>query len=333
MPKPKILYSAGDHKGSFFQMKRILENIDHNKYDVKVCAYDRRTKDHQLLVSSDSLLDFRSFKPYTECPKTFIYEQAKNIIKQFNPDLIISDYDFFISSIANELNIKYWIVSPLLLYLALDLVTKKKLFQAKEFANLFNFRGQEWAKRNNIIENSERNIIYSIFSDFPNFKLPRNNEYTYVRPYYIKANEIKSSNDFNFLYHCLDTKKSILNNLKDFNTNIFTSNVNEIYNNVTIHDYRNIDKYKNILGSINFFISEGETSLLADAFYNNKFSIINKDTTDLESFINSVLFEHFDIGLSYTHDNNFDLSIKKFKGLQNSCINYLHNEIEEYFDQ
>ena len=58
-------------------------------------------------------------------------------------------------------------------------------------------------------------------------------------------------------------------------------------------DIKNHDEYTCNLHNSNLFICEGQTSFLADAFYNGKFSLIMTNYNDIECVINSVVSERF----------------------------------------
>lgn len=120
----KILYAAGNRDGSYPQYKRFLQSIKNKNIILKTAGYQRSIKDLDADFTLDALLNFSTDdKGITHNGNHNYYSKQ---IQVFAPDLIISDLEPFTSILALELDIPIWQVSPLLLYWAIPLDTRKK---------------------------------------------------------------------------------------------------------------------------------------------------------------------------------------------------------------
>lgn len=171
----KILYASNNYIGSYLIQQRFIKN---SKFNIKTSAYkqnlNRFKADWNLecllnFSKSDDNISFNNFNYY------FYYEE----IKKFNPDLIISDLDIYTSTIALELGIKLWQVSPLLIFFGQNKNIKEELEVYNKHNYLINKNLNKKKYLHNIISNSDKNFIYSFLGD-SNVSL--NFNFEFVRP-------------------------------------------------------------------------------------------------------------------------------------------------------
>ena len=92
----KILYAASDSYSAKIRMMRFLRCID-GKYNVKVAAYKKSGILDIVDWTLDSIKDVASLKYRFDSDNLAVYY---NQVKQFKPDLIISDLEPYTSYIA-----------------------------------------------------------------------------------------------------------------------------------------------------------------------------------------------------------------------------------------
>jgi hypothetical protein len=111
---------------------------------------------------------------------------------------------------------------------------------------------------------------------------------------------------------------------------IFADLVNEKYSNVIIKDINNYPEYICNVFNSNLYMCQGYTNLLADAFYNQKYSIILPDYAEPECLINSVFSEKLETGKIYDKPSdiedymNYPVEIN-----HNPNVKFLHERLEE----
>jgi len=127
----------------------------------------------------------------------------------------------------------------------------------------------------------------------------------------------------------IQPNKNIIGLLKRYEDSvIFSEDCNEDYPNIILKDIKNTEEYTCNIYNANLFVCGGQTSFLADAFYNGKYSLVLPDYSDTECVINSVASERF--GLSdtiYGLDDDLDFS-KSIITKYNSEIKLLHEIID-----
>jgi hypothetical protein len=101
-----------------------------------------------------------------------------------------------------------------------------------------------------------------------------------------------------------------------------------MYENLILKDIdNNDDEYYCNLRNSEFFVCQGQSSFVADAFYNSKFSFIWPDYNDIDSVINSQLAQKMKLGSIISSPIDFD--INDVKSNYNNGIKYLHECIKE----
>lgn len=324
----KILYSAGPNSNSKIQLSRFLDVIDGDAYSIKIAAFKKSSpKNVEVNWTLDCLLDiFNPDLPHSDNNNFSIYYDQ---VKSFAPDLIISDLEHFTSHIANLLNIPLWQYSSSLINSALSQDQKYgvSLFSRYAYSMQKHSTYNQWQR--NIINNSDRNFVCSHFGDTPTPPL-LNAGFEWIRPYY-QTGKKSTPCQHNIVAAISGGNKRAINLLQKHSDCVaFTEFPFEKYNNLFLKDISNQEEYFCNLANSNLFICEGQTSFLADAFYNKKYSAVLANMDDLECIINSVYSEHF--GLSTTIYEDVDISSlmnKSFASSNDSRIGFLHEKLGE----
>ncbi len=280
----KILYAAGNYLSSKFQLQRFLKNF--NNHEIKIAAYKKSTPLNTCIDwSLDCLIDAESNK--IELYDNENYAIYANMIKTFNPDLIISDLEIFTSIAAIESNIKIIQCSSNLLSFGLKnfdfgISTEYKyLFEDYDLNHLIQ----------NIIQNSNENYIYSHFGDLdypPHLK----ENFNWISPYHAKG-KISAL--------CEHEAVGIT---PSFDLGI----INQIYayeDNVLFTDYLNVKNKKNLNNEEEYFCNlknskklyiESNSTFLADAFYNQINPIFSINYLEKDSVLNGQATKYFKLG-------------------------------------
>jgi len=284
----KIVYAANNSYDSKIRLWRFLQSVENKNYQIKIAAYKKSSLQQNTDWTLDSLLNI--FEPskisFDNDNLKIYYEQ----IKYFKPDLIISDLEPFTSYVAGLLNIKLWQVSPILLSYGLSYADKYKFGVRKNYSHFFKHRTSISQHLLNILDNSDRKFIYSHFVDSIN--TPHINEkYEWVRPYHLLGHASKPC-QHSITGAILNSDKGVYHFLKGIEDSvIFSQFTGEKYDNPKVKDLENELEYVCNLRNSDIFLCQGHTSLLADAFYNEKYSLVFPDFKDLECVSNAVLGE------------------------------------------
>lgn len=284
----KILYAAGNRIGSFFQLKRFLQSIQHKNYDIRIAAYKKSSGDLNIDYTLDSLLNITNPREIT-FNGNYLYLSKE--IQRFSPDLIISDFDIYISNIALDLNLRLWQFSPNNLYYALSYEMRYKLKIHKNYFFLLDATNKKNDYVNNILNNSSRKFVLSHMGDTDGDSIITNG-YEWVRPNFILGD---GSNKIDYLVTLLQSNKFIFDKLKNkkslaFYPNVETNALAFIYN--IFEDF----SYKKCLENCKFFISDGSGIFLADAFYNQKYAISYPRYDDIETIVGTTINQYFNLG-------------------------------------
>lgn len=327
----KILYAASNNENAKIMLWRFLQTIKNKPYIIKIAAYKKSSPPINIDWTLDCLLNMYK-------PDKLSFENNDNLltyyqqVKYYSPDLIISDLEYFTSYIANQLNIDLWQCSSSLINFSLNKKDKYDLGLFKIYSHLFNKNPITSQRTINIIENSTKNFLYSHFGDMPDAPI-LNNNFEWIRPYH-KVGKQTITCKHNIVAALMSNNKKILSLIKNYPDSIvFNDFTCESYNNIKIKNINNQEEYYCNLRNSNLFICEGQESFLADAFYNNKYSIIMPNFTDAECITNSVFSEKRGFA-SCVYDKNIDLQqYLDFPviGSYNDKIQYLHEKIEEMY--
>ncbi len=303
----KIVYSVGDRIGTNTQLIRFLENID-KRHEVKVAAYISSSQGvphidwtldalhYNILGTKNKKLLISLFK--RESVPSLNLKNASILVKEigdFNPDLIISDFEPIVSYIAKLYNKKLWYCSSLHLLDGCE-------WDYDSFDYLYKIDETKKLLKNMPV--ADKYYIYSSFGDIF-FRPTLKSKYQWITPYY----------------------KHSENLLKIDNT--------QRYNKIK-YIFNYLNEYKE-----DFFITDGSTSNIADAFYSGKKIIVLPTLNNCENLINAILVKKYNIGtdlgqielMDRFSVEQFEKSFeKKYNENYLSIQNYpqLHERVEEY---
>lgn len=325
----KILYAAGNNSESKIQLARFLQAIEGLPYKIKIAAYKASSPKNTLIDwTLDCLLNiFDPFKINANNSNFKIYYEQ---VKYFAPDLIISDLEYFTSYIASTLNVKMWNCSSSLINYGVTDKSKHDVGLKKYYKNLFvNFIFSK-DKINNIIFNTNRNLVYSHLGDIEDGP-ELIDKFEWVRPYYPEG-KISIPCQRNIIGISSSNNKKILSLIKNYPDSVMFSNFKkETYKNVIMKDISSIDEYACNLRNSNLLICEGQTSFLADAYYNNKYSIVFPDLQELECIVNSFFSKKSKLShIVYNANENFDEYMNQtIVSNKKNNIKFLHEKLLE----
>jgi hypothetical protein len=319
----KILYAASNTENAKIQLARFMTAMKQSSHTIKIAAFKQSSpKGINIDWTLDSLLNI--FKPDHISLDNENFEFYFEQVKYYAPDLIISDLEYFTSYIANVLNITLWQCSSSLINLALSHHDKYNLGLFKTYSYLHNQRIA------NIIDNSNCNFVYSHFGDLEN-PPTLNNNFEWIRPYF-QVGKKSIPCQHNIVAAALKTNKQMVSLLKSYTDSIlFCDFIDEDYSNPVLKNINNVEEYFCNLHNSNVFCCEGQTNFLADAFYNNKFSLVLTNFKDLECITNSMFSQHFGLSVNI-FSNSIDLEQFSDRTVTTSLkddIKYLHEKIED----
>lgn len=306
----RIIYSAGNRIGANIQLSRFLDNIDKTKHEVKTAAYLKSSYSISNIdwnlnaVHKEDTND--PIKIYKLDSERYILDTMSllfNDVCEFNPELIICDNEHILSYMAKEIDVPLWYCSPMLLMEAIEWNFGNKI-------NYSYFIGLDSVDRPPIFPEASKYLVYSAFGDLKNGPVLKKkydddfyeiNKYEWVKPYYKKEKSI-----------CID----------EFNRSL---KLNDILKRVDLKDY---------------FFTDGNTDNLAHAIYNKKKILISPNLKNKESLLNSVLIDHYKIGVDLGQvelmnefsveeiENSLDKKLKDINLLQRNG-KHLHEMIDE----
>jgi hypothetical protein len=324
----KILYAASNHVSAKIQLARFMKAMEGKPYIIKVAAYKKSSPQINIDWTLDCLLNI--YKPDHISLENDNFPIYFEQVKYFAPDLIISDLEYFTSYIANVLNITLWQCSSSMINFALNHEEKYNLGLFKHYSFLSNKNSLYIQRLVNIIDNSNYNLVYSHFGDTANPPKLKDN-FEWVRPYHSIGKESIPCRH-NVVAATLDSNKKLISLLKRYpDSVVFSPFPHEEYRNLLLKDIGNETEYACNLKNSNLFVCEGQTSFLADAFYNNKHSVIMTNFKELECVINTTFSERMKFGTAI-YDSALDLNSLmgyEMESRYNDQISFLHERIEE----
>lgn len=324
----KILYAASNHASAKIQLARFMKAMEGKPYIVKVAAYKKSSPPINIDWTLDCLLNI--YKPDHISLENDNFPIYFEQVKYFAPDLIISDLEYFTSHIANVLNITLWQCSSAMINFALSHEEKYNLGLFKHYSFLSNKNSLHIQRLVNIIDNSNCNLVYSHLGDTVNPPTLKDN-FEWIRPYHSMGKEAIPCRH-NIVAATLDNSKKLISLIKQYpDSVVFSSFPNEEYSNLLLKDIGNEAEYACNLKNSNLFACEGQTSFLADAFYNKKHSVIMTNFKELECVINTAFSERMKFGTAI-YDSALDLNSLmnyEIESRYNDQISFLHERIEE----
>lgn len=329
MRKIKIIYAAGNSLNAKIQLHRFLDAVKDKPYQIKIAAYINSSPNVNIDWSLDSMLSV-----YDPNQKYLDNDNLSNYIEQikiFNPDLIISDFEYFTSYVGIQLQIPVWQYSSQILNQS---IANKHKINAKiytHFSYLLNNNSVKNQKINNFIQNSNKRLVCSHLGDVPD-TLELSPEYQWVRPYH-QVFVTSAVCQHNVVAAFLSSNKNILNIVKNYSdVVVFSDFIEEKYCNLQFKKIENQKEFYCNLKNCNIFICEGQASFLADAFYNEKMPAVLFNYQDPDCIASSIFSEKFNLcKILNNNEKNIDIE-NNIKSSYNSNVNYLHEEIDNFFN-
>lgn len=300
--------------------------MEGSKHQIKIAAF-RKSSPQGINIdwTLDALLNiYRPDLISLHSDNLSIYLEQ---VRSFAPDLIISDLEYFTSCVANELNVPLWQCSSSLLNFALIRNEKYNLGLFKYHAHALNRDTLHSQRMVNILDNSNRNFVYSHYGDMaePPSLL---DGFHWVRPYHQTAKEYIPCQHFMTAALSVPDKKLIAFIKKYPDSVVFINDPQEHYQNPQVKDIRIVDEYYCNLKNSVFYACQGQTSFLADAFYNGKYTLIFPDYEDAESLTNSQLAQKIGIGSIMTYSDSLPEQ-SLIEPVYSDSVKYLHEHIGE----
>jgi hypothetical protein len=318
----KILYAAGKFSSSKIQLQRFLEfNSGHQ---LKIAGF--RFMNLDLDYTLDACENPSAANTFTQNGCFTFYKKQ---VKDFDPDLIISDMEVFTTQIAKQIYKPLWHYSNALLTFGLS---KSDNFDVgKCSAYLQSFYRNHWVKERlrKMTLMTNMNLVPSHFGDFG---LTLKKGFYWSRPYHKLAT--KELPTVPFVAATEKANKPMFYFLKQQDSAALLSPTTEI------HDFRIINPTTvnsgNLIAASKIFVCDGNPYHAADAFYNNKFSVYFCDmahTDSVELYSSLVGQRHF-LGKLYHNPDRIEPDIhwnkSAFSTSQNPNICYVHEEIERW---
>jgi hypothetical protein len=317
----KILYAAGNWENSKYQLLRFMEAIKDKPYNIKIAAYKKSSfSSLNIDFTLDCILHYKYPHVLDKLNNNFsIYLDQ---IRSFNPDLIISDLEYFSSRVAYILNIQLWQCSSLFTTFALK---NRKRDNSTYSYHLYNDKNVFFYR--NIIDNSDKIFYYSNLCDISKSE----SNFEWIRPYY-KVGKKSPTCEHNIVAVSPTNNKKILSILKKYDDCVlFTDSHKELYKNIEVKSLNNEEEYYCNIRNCKLFICEGQENFLADGFYNNKYSLVVYDQSNYECVCNSMISQKYnlsknifnsDIGKYFSRDVEYSL---------NKDVRFLHERIDEIY--
>lgn len=295
----RILYAASKWSSSKLQLLRFLENLDFTKHTVKIAAY----KNYCPNIHIDFLLDpLQSLNRATSNinidNNNYNLSIYVDFIKNFNPDLVISDLEFTSSYLALELNKKLWNVSSMLMHFGIGLKDKRDLVFMNKFLHVVKntFNNTSYQNYHHILAYATKNYLYSHFGEYNSLKL--NDGFEWVRPYY-KIMPPKKTDTFCVSYL---NNRNIIKKIKN-KAVVFSEFSDEAFPNVELKNMYHQNEYYADLAGCDYLMCTANTLFLADAYYNNKFANIIPVYDNIECLYNMLMAEKMGTGkIIYNND-------------------------------
>lgn len=324
----KILYAAANNENAKIQCARFIKAMEGKPFVVKVAAYKKSSpKNTNIDWTLDALLNI--FKPEVLSTESDAFNIYYDQVKYYNPDLVISDLEHFTSQVANLLDATLWQCSSSLLNFAIEQKYNVGLFS--KYSYLMNKNNAARTQRQiNVLANSNYNFVYSHLGDTaapPALK----EGYDWIRPYHTIGKDSVPCHH-NVMAGTLKNNRKILSLLKKYSDSVvFTEYPYEQQSGLWLKDIKNQEEYFCNLKNCNLFVCEGQTSFLADAFYNGKYSLTLTNFQDLECVMNSIFSEHIKLSsMLYQSESTLDSFLgQTVVSSYNKKIRYLHEWIEE----
>ena len=322
----KILYAASNNYNSKLQLSRFLEAVQNKPYQIKIAAYKDYCPDIHIDWTLDALYGTTNKYKIPSNLVNYNYDIYLEQVKSYNPDLVISDLDYFTSYIAMILGCQLWQCSSSVINFAFTKKQKYNMSIFKQYSYVFNKLPQYVQRTVNILDNSHHNFIYSHFGDSSN--PPEIQEkYSWIKPYH-KIGKTSINCQHNIVAAFIKNNKNIINKIKNYqDVVVFSEFYQENYNKILLKNIYDEQEYYCNLQNSKYFICEGQSTFLSDAFYNGKRPFVLTNYDDFESIMNSTISEKLNFSDNLSKFTEQDRS---FISNINSTVQYLHEKIDEF---
>jgi hypothetical protein len=323
----KILYAASDNLNAKIQLSRFLTAMQRSDHQIKIAAYKQSSpRGVNVDWTLDCLLNL--YKPELVNLDNDNLKIYFDQVSYYAPELVISDLEYFTSYIANVLDTAIWQCSSSLINKALVRTEKYNMGAFKHYAHSLDRITKSSQKIDNILDNSNGNFIYSHFGDTT--EPPQLREgFEWVRPYH-QVGKTTIPCQHQVVAGLSRNNKQVLAWLKHHqDCVVFMEDNLERHEDLVIKDIRNQEEYFCNLKNSPFFVCQGQTSFLADAFYNGKYCWIYPDYRDTETLLNSCMSQHLGLGRIISARDDIEGRMHPVAPSYNGSIKYLHERIEE----
>lgn len=302
----KILYSAGNRLGAGHQLTDILAN--NTEHEIRTAAYAQHVTNLKHIDWTTNALHC-SAPDRNELARIFGYaaispigsveaEMLVDDIKEFAPDLIISDSESILGHIAGALDIPLWYCSSINLLNGIEW----KKGQISSYASPLEDVRQILRR----MPPAERTLIYSPFGDLEEAPKLRDG-FEWVSPYHTVVE--KPSSEPHILTSLSDSNR--VHDLSRLVLNLDTKSMM----------FKSCDEpgYSSVLETCCWYFSTGHTRPVSDAVYAGKPLCIAPDVSDPETIMNAILVKQLGLGddvgqIEYLEALAADELEKSFKG-------------------
>jgi hypothetical protein len=318
----RIVYACNQRKGAHLQLNRFLQAVS-NKHQVRVAAFYGQNYECNIDWILDALCDIFTRKPTNDGVALDVYREQ---VKDFAPDLIISDCEIITSRIANELDIELWQVSPLLLYYGLKSAGNTSVPLSKLYPTLFNRDAYDDPMKA-LVEISDRTFIYSHLADL-NAKTSKNN-IEWIRPYHI-VGRVSAVYEHNMIGVHIDANKPLIDRLKRIDDSILFTEYMEESHPIIMKRLQDNNEYAGNLRNAKQVITYGCADLLADACYNGKSPWMLPDFEEPDVMACIAYNEYLALGKTLHNPVKDDLSMRlDFVPEYSKSVRFLDEVIDE----
>ena len=174
----RILFGASNNIGSNIMLSRFLENAP--EHEIRTAAY---YKNHRYLHSIDWCLDALYNKQYTKNYFKNKYgiagppvdhslsDMIINDLLEWEPDLVISDCEFFTATVAKVLEVPLWYCSPILQVTGIE-------HDKKELSVTYKLKQYLYS-----LPEADAYLVYSPLCDIASRPILKSG-YEWIRPYF-----------------------------------------------------------------------------------------------------------------------------------------------------
>jgi uncharacterized protein (TIGR00661 family) len=312
----KILYSVnGEGMGHATRSMALIQEL-RKKHDVLVIAGSSRVypylkKMHnqvkkyegiRLSYKDDKIDDYETLKKYftwiaKKSPSSI--KQIYKIMKSYNPDILLTDFEGTTSYVANILDIPIVCICNVHSITKLNYRIPKKYLQASVKAKI-------------VIKTIFPKVDYHLITSF--FYLPEKSSNVFLFPPILRKevyNMIPEKKDFILVYQTADTNKKLISELKKINHKfvVYGFDTDKTDSNVIFRKFNNTQWLKD-LSECKAVISNGGFSLLSEAVSLHKSVLSMPIKGQFEQILNALQIKR--LGYGEMHESVDAKKIIKF---------------------